>query len=185
MYALSTTAQGDRAPRPRSTSVRRGDPHTVRECEDATVSTMQLISVVDDDHSVCRALRRLLEATGYAVETFASGREFLHSSAPGRTACLVLDIHLGEMSGFELQEQLAAAEAAIPIIFITAHDDALVRERIARSGVAAYLCKPFDERVLLDAIRTAVGQADGGDGGDDDPAGSRCVGATRGPFPSP
>ena len=119
---------------------------------------MPLISVVDDDISVCRALRRLIQSAGYAVETFASAREFLNSSPEGRTACLVLDIHLGEMSGFELQERLAADQAAIPIIFITAYDDASIRERMTRSGVTAYLRKPFDERLLLDAIRTAVRQ---------------------------
>jgi len=136
---------------------------------------MAMISVVDDDLSVCRALRRLIESAGYAVETFASAREFLGSCAEGRTACLVLDIHLGEMSGFELQEQLAAEEAAIPIIFITAYDDASIRERITRSGVIAYLRKPFDERVLLDAIRTAVGQVDGeGDGDLSRSAGTKC-----------
>ena len=123
---------------------------------------MPLIAVVDDDFSVCRALRRLIQSAGYTVETFASAREFLDSSRVNRTACLVLDIHLGGMSGFELQEQLTATRAAIPIIFITAYDDAAIRERITRSGATAYLHKPFDEGVLLDAIRTAVGQADGG-----------------------
>ena len=121
--------------------------------------TMPLISIVDDDVSVCRALRRLVRSAGYTVETFASAREFLDSSPSGRTACLVLDIHLDGMSGFELSEQLAEDRTAIPIIFITAHDDAPTRERVRRAGVAAYLPKPFDEQVLLDAIRSAV---DGG-----------------------
>jgi len=119
---------------------------------------MPLISVVDDDLSVCRALRRLIRSAGYTVETFASAQEFLDSSPEVRTACLVLDIHLAGMTGFELQERLAADQAAIPIIFITAYDDASTRERIARSRAVAYLRKPFDERVLLDAIRAAVGQ---------------------------
>jgi FixJ family two-component response regulator len=145
---------------------------------------MPLISVVDDDLSVCRALRRLIQSAGYRVETFASAGEFLDASPEGRTACLVLDIHLGGMSGFELQEQLAATRAAIPIIFITAYDDASIRERITRSGVTAYLRKPFDEGVLLDAIRTAVGQADGGGAGDGDSDGSSCAGAKREPFPA-
>jgi len=120
--------------------------------------TMPLISIVDDDLSVRLALGRLVEAAGYTAEIFASAREFLDSFALGRTACLVLDIHLGEMSGFELQEQLAADPSTIPIVFITAHDDGPTRKRIERSGVAC-LSKPFDERALLDAIRRAVGQA--------------------------
>jgi FixJ family two-component response regulator len=118
--------------------------------------TMLLISIVDDDVSVCRALRRLVQSAGYTVETFASARAFLDSSSTGRTACLVLDIHMDGMSGFELSEQLAQDRTAIPIIFITAHDDALTRERVRRAGVAAYLPKPFDEQALLAAIARAV-----------------------------
>ena len=116
-----------------------------------------LISIVDDDLPVRRALRRLIQAAGYTVETFASAREFLDASPLGRTSCLVLDIHLDGMSGFELAGQLAAHRDAIPIIFITAHDDAQTRERVRQAGVAAYLPKPFDERVLLEAIRRALG----------------------------
>lgn len=117
-----------------------------------------MISIVDDDLSVRRALRRLVRSAGYLVETFASAREFL-SSTPTRTACLVLDIYLDGMNGFELQEQLAADRVAIPIIFMTAHDDAATRERIRRSGAAGYLGKPFDGQALLEAIRRAVGAA--------------------------
>ena len=70
----------------------------------------------------------------------------------------MLDIHLnGGMSGFELQAQLTADRVVIPIIFITAHDDVLTRERIEKSGAAAYLCKPFNDELLLDAIRGVVG----------------------------
>ena len=118
--------------------------------------TMPLISIVDDDLSVCRAVRRLVQSAGYTAETFASAREFLESSPSGRTACLVLDIQLDGMSGFELSERLAEDRTAIPIIFITAHDDALTRACVRRAGVAAYLTKPFDEQALLHAIATAI-----------------------------
>jgi FixJ family two-component response regulator len=121
--------------------------------------TMPLISIVDDDRSVCRALRRLVQSAGYTAETFGSAREFLDSSPSGRTACLVLDIQMDGMSGLDLSEQLTEDRTAIPIIFITAHDDALTRERVRRAGAAAYLPKPFDEQALLDAIARAV---DGG-----------------------
>ncbi len=121
---------------------------------------MPLISIVDDDLSVRRALRRLLQSAGYSVETFASAGEFLGSSPVGRTACLVLDIRLEGMTGFELQERLAADRAAIPTIFITAHDDASTRERVQRAGVAAYLPKPFDQSALLAAIQKVVTPAD-------------------------
>jgi len=118
-----------------------------------------LVSIVDDDVSVRRALRRLVQSGGYTVETFASAPEFYDSAPLGRTACLVLDIHLDGMSGFELQERLAAERTGIPVIFMTAHDDDATRERVRRSGAVAYLRKPFDEQVLLDAIRTALGPA--------------------------
>jgi FixJ family two-component response regulator len=121
--------------------------------------TVPLMSIVDDDLSVRRALRRVAQGAGYAVETFASALEFLDSRPSGRTACLVLDVHLGGMSGFDVHARLAADGVAIPTIFITACDDAPTRERARRAGVAAYLPKPFAKRALLDAIRSAI---DGG-----------------------
>jgi FixJ family two-component response regulator len=121
--------------------------------------TVPLISIVDDDRSVRRALRRLVQAAGYSVETFASGLEFLDSRPSGRIACLVLDVHLDGMSGFDVHARLVAAGAVIPTIFITAHDDAPTRERVRHASAAAYLPKPFDKRALLDAIASAV---DGG-----------------------
>jgi FixJ family two-component response regulator len=116
-----------------------------------------LISIVDDDHSVRRALRRLLQSAGYSTAAFASGQEFLGSAAASDSACLVLDIYLENSNGFELQAQLAETGSAIPIIFITAHDDAATRERVATSGAVACLGKPFDDQALLDAVRGAVG----------------------------
>jgi FixJ family two-component response regulator len=120
-------------------------------------NTTRLISIVDDDHSVRRALRRLVQFAGFTAETFASAEDFLSSVSLVRTACLVLDIHLnGGMNGFELQAQLTADRVVIPIIFITAHDDASTRERAETSGAAAYLRKPFDEELLLGAIRVVI-----------------------------
>ena len=118
-----------------------------------------MISIVDDDVSLARALRRLVGSAGYVVETFASAPEFLSSTPSTRTACLILDIYLEGMNGFELQEQLAADRLAIPIIFMTAHDDITTRERIRRSETAGYLVKPFDGQVLLAVIRRVAGPA--------------------------
>jgi FixJ family two-component response regulator len=117
--------------------------------------TQPVISIVDDDLSVHRALSRLVRLAVYAVESFASAREFLASAPRGRTACLVLDIQLdrGGMSGFDLQEQLVAEGVTIPTIFITAHGDARTRERVKQSGVAGFLSKPFGDQALLDLIR--------------------------------
>jgi FixJ family two-component response regulator len=119
-----------------------------------------LISVVDDDSSVRQALRRLLGSAGYDVETFGSARAFIDSSPAGRTACLVLDIGLDGMTGFDLLEQLAAHRSAIPIIFMTAHDDARTRRRVRQAGAAAYLVKPFEPVDLLRTLRRIAGSTD-------------------------
>jgi FixJ family two-component response regulator len=139
-------------------------------------NTRRLISIVDDDHSVRRALRRLIQFAGFPAETFASAEDFLSSAFLVRTACLVLDIHLnGGMSGFDLQAQLTADRVPISIIFITAHDDVSLRERAEASGAAAYLCKPFNDELLLNAIRKVVGgdanRPDQGPIGTRDPSG--------------
>ena len=112
------------------------------------------IGVVEDDPSFLRALRRLLSGAGFSVVTFASAEEFLASESAGATACLVLDVHLGGMSGFDLQQHLVTAGIPIPTIFITAHDDPGTRER-ARSG-GLYLRKPFREDALIGAIHQAL-----------------------------
>ena len=116
-----------------------------------------IIAIVDDDTSVRRALQRLVESAGYTVETFASAREFLEWLPQGQAACLVLDVHMEGMSGFDLQQRLA-----VPVIFVTAHDDALTLDRIKRSRVAGHLRKPIDAKEVLNAIRGAVdGRAQG------------------------
>jgi two-component system, LuxR family, response regulator FixJ len=119
--------------------------------EDAPMSDGPVIAIVDDDASVRRSLMRVVESAGYATEGFASAREFLDWLARGRAACLVLDVHMSEMSGFELQDRLS-----VPIIFITADDDLQTRERIAKSGAAGHLRKPFDPQAVLDAIERAI-----------------------------
>jgi FixJ family two-component response regulator len=116
------------------------------------VKNVPLVAIVDDDVSIRRSLQRLVRAAGYTVETFASARDFLDWLPNGQAACLVLDVHMSEMTGFELQERLA-----VPVIFITAHDDARTRQRIEKSGAAGHLRKPFDEQAVLQAIRQAVG----------------------------
>ena len=120
---------------------------------------MPVISVVDDDPSVRRALGRLLQAVGYRVEVFASADEFLDSAPIGRIACLVLDVRLDGMSGLDLQERLAAEQHRFPVIVITAHDDPATRLRVQQAGAAAYLAKPFDGATLLAAVAGAAGPA--------------------------
>src|SRR6266849_10299522 len=101
------------------------------------MNDVPVIAIVDDDPSVRRSLVRVVQTAGYVAEGFASAREFLDWLPKGQAACLVLDVHMSEMSGFDLQERLA-----VPVIFITAHDDPKTRERIAKSGAAGHLQKP-------------------------------------------
>jgi FixJ family two-component response regulator len=124
-----------------------------------------VIAIVDDDASTRRALHRLVQAKGYAVESFASAGEFLDAVPHCRPACLVLDVHLNG-SGFELQERLATDGLKIPIVFITAHDDDSTRRRLEKCGAVAHLWKPVDEQALLQAIQRAIWP-------DDDPSATR------------
>jgi len=115
-----------------------------------------LIVLVDDDLSVRRALRRLVSSAGYDVRTFASARELLDSGAADEADCLVLDIHLGRVSGFELLSRLRAGGCKVPAIFITAFDDSESRERARAAGAASFLRKPFDGSALLDGVAEAL-----------------------------
>jgi FixJ family two-component response regulator len=119
-------------------------------------TTNPLIAVVDDDQSVVKSLARMLRLAGYTVETFGSAREFLASLPTARPQCLVLDVHMPEMSGLELQDRLAAQESCVPVIFMTAHDTPQTRERIHHAGGFGLLLKPFANEALLCGIREAL-----------------------------
>ena len=110
------------------------------------------ISIVDDDDSVRDALKSLIDSVGFRAEVFASGEEFLSSPDISETDCLITDVRMPGMTGLELQERLNAAGAAIPIVFISAHDDTDARARALRSGAIDFLQKPFSEDSLLHAI---------------------------------
>jgi FixJ family two-component response regulator len=116
-----------------------------------------LLAVVDDDADVRVALTRLVSSAGFIVEAFASGAEFLHSIEDHEPDCLVLDLHMPGMSGFEVQGALAVAHAAVPVVVITGHDTPESRVRALRLGARAYLCKPVDDMALLAAIDGATG----------------------------
>jgi FixJ family two-component response regulator len=136
-------------PRSRDESEARPNP---------AAAPLPLVYVIDDDPSLLRALRRLLGAGGFRVCTFSSAEEFLESDKP-TPGCLVLDVHLGGLSGLDLQERLLAAGRRIPVVFITAHDDALTRERARRAGAVDYLRKPFNDESLIASIKRALGDA--------------------------
>jgi FixJ family two-component response regulator len=113
------------------------------------------IYVIDDDASVRKALKRLIRSAGMSAHAFASAEDFLSSSLP-LPDCLVLDLRMPGMSGLELQQQLAAEGRSVPIVFISAHDDAPTRFCALAAGAIAFLHKPFDDNALLDAIAQAT-----------------------------
>jgi FixJ family two-component response regulator len=115
-----------------------------------------LVAVVDDDTSVRRALTRLLHSAELRVLTYASATEFLESGVSSAPDCLILDIHLGGMSGLELLSRLRELGHNLPVLIITAHDDAQTREAAAQGGCVAYLRKPLDAKVLLEEVTTAM-----------------------------
>jgi FixJ family two-component response regulator len=117
----------------------------------------RLLAVVDDDADVRAALTRLVSSAGFAVETFASGAEFLRSIEDHEPGCVVLDLHMPEMSGFDVQSALAGRHSAVPVVVITGRDTPESRARAIQLGAKAYLCKPFEDEVLLAAIVECMG----------------------------
>jgi FixJ family two-component response regulator len=121
------------------------------------LSETLLISIVDDDRSVRTSLQRLIKSAGFNVEIFSSAEGFLEFGDLHDSACLVLDVRLGGMSGLELQRQLAASDCGIPIVFITGHcEDVGAQHQALKAGAASFLCKPFNDRTLLGAIDKAI-----------------------------
>ena len=118
--------------------------------------TAPMVFVVDDDPSVRRAVKRLIESVGLQVRLFASSREFLLSTRPDAPGCLVLDIRLPGISGLDFQQELAEADVRIPIIFITAHGDIPMTVRAMKAGAVEFLAKPFRDQDLLDAIQVGL-----------------------------
>jgi FixJ family two-component response regulator len=116
-----------------------------------------LIAIVDDEESVRRALQRLIRAAGFAVETYPSGVEFLQSMQSREPACVVLDLHMPQVNGFEVQDELARIGKPVPVIIITGYDTPEGRARAMSNGGKAYLRKPVDDMMLLAAINEAIG----------------------------
>jgi FixJ family two-component response regulator len=122
-----------------------------------------LLAVVDDDADVRVALTRLVSSAGFAVETFASGVDFLKSVDDHEPACVVLDLHMPEVSGFDIQAALARDHTRVPVVVITGHDTVENRTRALRLGARSYLCKPVDGDALLAAIGDAIDPTNQGD----------------------
>src|SRR5262245_10564374 len=118
--------------------------------------TRSLVAVVDDDESVRESLPHLLNEFGFASQTFASAAEFLASGFVEQTRCLILDVAMPGMSGPELHGELLRRHHAIPIVFITAHEDEFVRPRLIEAGAVECLFKPFSGQALRDAVNLAL-----------------------------
>jgi FixJ family two-component response regulator len=116
----------------------------------------QYVAVVDDDASGCRAMARLLRASGIHAITYASAEEFLLDLKRPAFDCLVLDVQLAELSGIDLQQRLVDGSRSLPTIFITANDDPGMRERAERLGCVAYLRKTASGQELLEMIRSVL-----------------------------
>jgi FixJ family two-component response regulator len=116
------------------------------------------ISIVDDDASIREALGSLMRSVQLKADTFGSAEEFLASAQVNDTACLILDLYLPGMNGFELQSYLHDAGIPIPIIFITAHADDAAREKALKAGAVELLGKPVRREPLFQAIRSVIGK---------------------------
>ena len=115
-----------------------------------------MIYVIDDDASVRKAFGRLLRSANLDAETFSSAEEFLSSPKQKENACIIIDIRMPGLSGFDLQQRLSAEGIKIPVIVISASDDVQTRERARELGAIAFFRKPIDDQALLDAVWWAI-----------------------------
>ena len=115
-----------------------------------------LISVVDDDEYVREALPDLLKELGYSSKSFPSGKAFLASCVVAETRCLILDVAMRDMTGPDLHRELKRRQQAIPVIFVTAIRDELLRPRLLAEGAVDCLFKPVSEQALIEALQTAL-----------------------------
>jgi FixJ family two-component response regulator len=114
------------------------------------------VAVVDDDLPVRTALARLLSANFYSPTTYESAKEFIKSLSTATPACAVVDLHMPDMNGLELQSYMAGAGIHIPVVVITAHDEPGIREQCLAAGAVAYLLKPLPDNGLITAVKNAV-----------------------------
>jgi RNA polymerase sigma factor (sigma-70 family) len=121
-----------------------------------TSAAQAIVYVIDDDNSIREAVSALLRSVGMRVETFSSAHEFFAYEMPDMPACLILDVRLRGQSGLVVQEQIAAQQMRIPIVFMTAHGDIAMSVRAMKAGAADFLAKPFRDQDLLDAVTLAL-----------------------------
>ena len=115
------------------------------------------IVIVEDDPAMCEALRRLLTTAGFRVSGYPSAEALLESDAVSDAACLVLDVNLPGISGFELHRRLVASGSRPRVVFITAHEDDQMRDEAMHAGAEAFFTKPFPGRQLIEILRSILG----------------------------
>ena len=120
---------------------------------------MPYIAIVDDEEPVRKALKRLLVASGFQVESYASGKDFLATRAQPQPDCLILDMHMPGMSGLQVLDALRSEGRYVPTVIITAYDAPEISAQCRAAGVSGYLRKPLDERVLLNSISASLARA--------------------------
>ncbi|MGB8182874.1 MAG: response regulator [Stellaceae bacterium] len=114
------------------------------------------IFILDDDDAVRDSLRMLIESAGYKAEAFASCREFLARAPFPPRVCLLLDVHMPEMSGLQLQDEMARRDLKLPVIVMTGQADVPIAVRAMKAGARDFIEKPFSDEVILDSIRNAM-----------------------------
>ena len=120
------------------------------------IKEKQVIAVLDDEPEMRKALRRLLASRGFCVKEYEGGEAFLAAFGSEPLDCLLLDLHMPGLNGFDVLEALCIRQLSVPVIVITAHNEAGTAERARALGVSAYLKKPVDRDVLLSAIAEAT-----------------------------
>ena len=122
------------------------------------MSTLSVISVIDDDASVRTATNNLLSSHGYVIQTFVSADDFLRSARLDESSCVIADVQMPGMSGLDLLTHMRSHGYTVPFVFITAFPDESVRARAFNAGAIGFLAKPFAGPVLIDCIETALNQ---------------------------
>ncbi|MGF6771737.1 FixJ family two-component response regulator [Paraburkholderia sp. GAS199] len=126
--------------------------------EAGNTAEQSIAYVVDDDDSMRAAVSLLLRSVGLRVEAFATAQAFLDFDKPDVPSCLILDVRLKGQSGLAVQEQIAAGELSVPIIFMTAHGDISMSVKAMKAGAMDFLAKPFRDQDMLDAVSGALAQ---------------------------
>ena len=118
-----------------------------------------VVAAVDDDFRVRESITSLLESAGYAPLVFSSGEEFLQSGALAAAMCVITDVRMPGMDGIELQRRIRLERPRLPVILISARDDAEIRQKAIDEGAVDFLCKPFDDTDLLKIVQSALTNA--------------------------